>query len=119
MQSRINQKEQLEKDSRLDAECVCVEHDTLQNRSAHVEVRHKVLIDQLKDESCRVVFVNQEEECFEVEEIMSKINEEHKTCIKEEYFDEYRLESMSDDEKYFCVSCVIVEFIVFFASDEF
>ena len=31
---------------------------------------------------------------------MSKINEEHESCVKEEYFDECRLESTSDDEKY-------------------
>ena len=31
---------------------------------------------------------------------MSKINGEHKSCIKEESFDEDGLESMLDDEKY-------------------
>ena len=31
---------------------------------------------------------------------MSKINEENKLCVKEEYFDECGSESTSDDEKY-------------------
>ena len=66
-----------------------------------IEVRHKVLIQQLKYELCRLILVNQDDGCFEVEEMTSKINEENKLCVKEEYFDECGSESTSDDEKYF------------------
>ena len=79
------------KDSRLCTERVCVECDALHNRSACIEVIHKVLIEWLKDDSFRAIFVNQEEDCFGVESIMNKINEEHKSCTKEECFDECRL----------------------------
>ena len=51
-------KEHLLKDLRLDVDRVCVEHDALQNRSACIEARHKVLIKRLTDELCRVMFVN-------------------------------------------------------------
>ena len=59
-------KEQLVKDLRLCTDQVCIEYDVLKNRSAHIEVRHKLLIEQSKDELCRVILVNQEEDYFEV-----------------------------------------------------
>ena len=80
-------------------ERVSVEHDVLQNRSACVKVRHNVLIENSKDDSCSEMLVNQEERHFEVEEIMIEINEEYELCVKEDCFDECRLESTSDYEK--------------------
>ena len=87
------------KDLRSDAERGCVECDALQNRSACIEVRHKVLVKQSKDELCIAMLVQQEEECFELEDVKNKINDEFKLDVKEEYFDECGLESASDDEK--------------------
>ena len=40
------------------------------------------------------------ERVFEAEESMSKTNEDHTLCTKEEHFNECGLESMLDDEKY-------------------
>ena len=37
-------------DLRLDVELVCVEYDAFLNRSTCIEVKHKVLINKLKDE---------------------------------------------------------------------
>ena len=55
------------KDLRLDVERVFVEHDALQNISACIEVRHKLLIERLKEKVCRLMLVNQEEDYFEAE----------------------------------------------------
>lgn len=84
---------------RSDVERVCVECDTLQNRSACIEVRYEVLVEQLKDELCGVMFVQKEEEYFEVEDAKNKINEVFKLDTEQECFDEHGLESISDDEK--------------------
>ena len=65
--------EQLVQELRADAERVCVECDQLQNRSTCISVRCKVLVEQLKDKSCRVMFVQKKEECFEVDGIKKKI----------------------------------------------
>ena len=48
---------QLGKDLRADAEQVCVEYEKFHNRSTRIEVRHEALVEELKDESCRVMFV--------------------------------------------------------------
>ena len=45
------------------------------------------------------MFVQQEEEYFEVEDLKKKINDEFKLDLNEEYFDECGLESILDYEK--------------------
>ena len=75
-----------------------VECDQFQNRSTCIEVRHKVLVKQSKDESCRVMPMKQEEEHFEVDKKKKKMNNENNLDTKEEHFDECMLESVSDDE---------------------
>ena len=54
---------------------MCVKYDKLQNRSTHVEVRHDVLVEELKDELFSLMFTQQEEECFEAEYVKQKIND--------------------------------------------
>ena len=44
-------------------------HDTLERKSVHVEESYKTLVEKLKTELCSVKFLNQEEECLEVENI--------------------------------------------------
>ena len=42
----------------------------IENKHIHREVRHNALVEKLKDELCRFVFMKQEEECLEVDDIM-------------------------------------------------
>ena len=53
----------------------------------------------MEDSLCKLRFEQQEEACFEVEDIEDKINEEFKLDVKEEYFDESGIESTLDEEK--------------------
>ena len=55
---------------------MCVEHDKLNRKSTHLEVRHDALVEQLKNKLCSVVCMNQREECLEVEDIRKEIYEE-------------------------------------------
>ena len=57
-----------------------------------------MFIEQLKDDLHRVILASQEEYHSEVEEVMSKLNEDLKLHIEEECFDECGLESESDDD---------------------
>ena len=63
------------------------------------EVRHEVLVKNLKDELCKVRFEQQKEAHFEVEEVEDKMYKYFRLDVKEEYFDESRLESTLDEEK--------------------
>ena len=66
---------------------MCVEHDAFNNRYSQIEIRHKVLVDELKDELYIVILVQQEEECFEVDDMKKKLNDKHKLDSKEEHYD--------------------------------
>ena len=66
----------------------------------HVEVRHDVLVENLKDKPCRVIFGKQEEECLKACDVKKETHDENKFGMKIEYFDEYDLDSVTDDEKY-------------------
>ena len=46
---------------RKDNELVCAEYDKLNIKSVHVETRYDVLVEQLIEELCRVIFMCQEE----------------------------------------------------------
>ena len=41
----------------------------LNRKSAHLETRHDALVEQIKDKLCRVIFIRQEEEYLEAEDI--------------------------------------------------
>ena len=61
--------------------------------SAFIE-KYEALVKKLKDSLCRLMSIQQEEEHFEVDEIMKKIDNEHKLDTKkkmreEEFDDEY------------------------------
>ena len=52
-----------------------VEYDKLQNKWSLSELRYEDLVEKLKYELCRVIFVQKEEEHLGVEDIMKKIDE--------------------------------------------
>ena len=95
---------QLVKDLRIDVERVCLEYETLQNKCVCREVRYDASVDKLKDELCKVMFIQQEEECFEVDDITRKTHNEHKLDTKEEMYEEESdnecdSESESEDDR--------------------
>ena len=51
---------------------MCLEHNKLQNECSYSELRTEELVEKLKCELCRVMFVPQEEECLGVEHMMEK-----------------------------------------------
>ena len=77
-----NKSEKLEESLRMDAEGVCVECNIFQSKSMYVEASYEVLVEKLKDELCRLIFMQQEEEHFEVDDMKNKINEEHELYVK-------------------------------------
>ena len=95
----MSKSKELLKDFQSDEERACVERDSLQKKSIRVDLRHEVLVEQLKDELCKVAHEKQEEACFEVEDTENKINEKFKLDDRKEYFDEHDLESTSDEKK--------------------
>ena len=68
---------------------MCVECDESQNMSTFVEVRYETLVEEFNEELCIVMFVQQEEEYFEVDDAKHKTNDEHELNAKEECFDEH------------------------------
>ena len=60
---------------------------------------HDALAKKLKDESCRVIFVQQEENNYEADDVKNKINDECELDEKEKYFDECDLNSASEYAK--------------------
>ena len=65
--NKLIKSEQLEENLRTDAERLFVEHDKLQTKSTCVEVRHETLVEKLKDEPYREMFVQKEEDHFEAD----------------------------------------------------
>ena len=89
LKEELRKIQQLAKDLQSDAERVCLECDSLQKKSTHIEARHEVLVEQLKDESCKVMCEQQEEAHFKVKDTENaKANEEFKLDVRKEYFDE-------------------------------
>ena len=62
-------------DLRTDAERVCLEHNKLKTKCSGSELRHKDLVEKLKDELLRSMLVQQKEENFEEDDMMNKIDE--------------------------------------------
>ena len=54
-----NKSEKLEESLRMDAEGVCVECNIFQSKSMYVEASYEVLVEKLKDELCRLLFMQQ------------------------------------------------------------
>ena len=48
---------------------MCVEYDKLNRKSVCLEVRYDALVEQLKNKLCSVIFMNQEEEYLEAQNI--------------------------------------------------
>ena len=57
-------------------EMVCIEHDALERKIVHAEVRHEELVEKLKNKMCSVDCMNQEEAHLEVENISEEIDDE-------------------------------------------
>ena len=125
LKEELRKSQQLVKDFQSDIERVCVEYDLLQMKSTHIEVRYEVLVEQLKDKLCKVMYEQQEESCFEVEDIENKINDEFKLDVTKEFFDECfdenDLESTSDEEKdmlrsifdeWMCFVCLVIRKLI-------
>ena len=68
---------------RKDEDIVCLECKKNQNKYIWKEVRHEALVEKLKDGSCRATLRQQEEDHFEVDDMMKKIDNEHKLDTKE------------------------------------
>ena len=93
-------------DLRTEAERVCLECEKLQNKSIWREARQEVLVEKSKYELCRAMLTQQEEECFEVDDTMKKIDNEWKLDTKEEVYEEecyneHDAESESEDDRDF------------------
>ena len=73
---------------RIDTERVCVEYDKLRNKFSFSELRHEDLVEKLKNESWRVMFVQQEEDHLGAEDTIEKIDEENKLEVTEERCEE-------------------------------
>ena len=58
------------------------EHDKLNRKSMHVKTRNDVLVDQLKEKVCGIIFENKDEEFLETEEIRKEIGEEFALDIR-------------------------------------
>ena len=67
---------------RKDNEIVCVEYDKLNKKSMHVETPYDILVEQLKEQLCRVISLHQDEECLKVEEIRKDIDNEFALDIR-------------------------------------
>ena len=50
----------------------------------HEEARNDALVEKLKDELCRVIFMHQEEEYLEVKDIRKEIDEKFALDIRNE-----------------------------------
>ena len=64
----------------------------------NVEIRHDALVEQLKEELCGVIFMHQEEEYLEVEEMKKEIDKEFALDIRDEHFDESKEEESCHEE---------------------
>ena len=80
-QERKNEK--LIKDLREDVEKACSMYEELQEESAHVEVEYELLVDELKDELCRIRHESQVECYLDVDEIRYEIDKEFVEDIRE------------------------------------
>ena len=96
---KLIKSKQSNEELRRDMEGEYIEHEKLQRKSAHVEVRCEVLVEKLKENPCRAIFRQHEEDRLEVDDTKIKINEEHEMDAKIEYFDEIDLDSVLGDEK--------------------
>ena len=67
-----------------------MEHSKSNKKSTHVEARHEMLVEESKEELCRVTFMHQEEEFSNSEETRKDIDDES-TCMRNEYFDESKV----------------------------
>ena len=54
---------------RKDKELFCAKKDKLNRKNVHAETRDDALVEQLKDELCRVIFMHQEEEYLRAEDV--------------------------------------------------
>ena len=79
---------QLVKDSQGDVERACVMYEKLQEDSVCAEVTQDFLVQNLKDELCRVTCNSQDEFCLEVEDMKEKIDKEFCLEIRQECFEE-------------------------------
>ena len=64
----------------------------------YVEKRHKTLVEKLKTELCSVKFLNQEEECVEVENTRKAIDDEFVVGIRLECFEEHDEDKESEED---------------------
>ena len=62
-------------------------YEKLQEDSAYTEVTHETLVDNLKDELCRVTCNSQDEHYLEVEDVKKNIDKEFYLDVKEEHFE--------------------------------
>ena len=69
-------------------EIVCIEHNKLERKSAHVEVRCQELVEKLKNKLFSIVHMNQEKACFEVEGIREEIDNEFALDARDGWFEE-------------------------------
>ena len=60
----------------------------MSKKSAHVETQHETLVEKLKEEICRVIFIHQEEEDLEEEDIKKDVDDKFALDIKNECFGE-------------------------------
>ena len=77
----------------IDTEWTCIEYENFQYKCIYRKVRHEALIEKLKDELFRVMLMQKEEKCLEVDSAKKKIDNEWKLDAKEEIHEEE-----SDDE---------------------
>ena len=70
----VDYEEELKKSKKLEMKLrkgnkmACIEHDKLNSKSVHVEVRHEELVDKLKGKLWSAISTNEEEVCLEVED---------------------------------------------------
>ena len=63
-QKEQSKSKKLDIEFRKDNELVCEEYDKLNRKSVNAETRNDALVDQLKDQICRAIFIFEEEKCF-------------------------------------------------------